>query len=238
MSIIDEKRFLLSNFVKNYCEFFFYDNQVALTQEGRDFLIILVFLDTLIDIFEPKIKKEDLQETMSLLRQTVSSYIKDKKEHETIIKNESKFNISCNDDIGIRQNELIKIFKTTEEHLKEFLEAYSFTFSYYNAPIETLLVEFNNYLSHILKAVNGKEIESNISRANAHLHRGTLDAYKNIIKSKFKNISLNTNDKNEKMLLKELFELRLKEIEGIGFTEDEKIDITNEYKAFAWELKK
>jgi len=91
--------------------------------------------------------------------------------------------------------------------------------------LKQALMEFNNAISHIVRAdyKQENEEEKNIIRAINHLERGTLDYYKSIIKEFYflDNISV----KNEKILQ----HIRCREFNSIGNT---KIDIIKFYEEF------
>jgi len=94
---------------------------------------------------------------------------------------------------------------------------------------KVLLIEINNFFSHILSYCNNTAQENNnIKRAIAHLYRGSLDGYKEIIK--VHNIIVCASDG----LKQSFFEIRAKEGSLIGEKKEEnKCSIIEGYKNIA-----
>jgi len=92
-------------------------------------------------------------------------------------------------------------------------------------------IEFYNALSHLYIAYSNEketDIHSNINKALSHIHRGTLDYYKKLIKF----VDLDTADQEK------LVDLRKKEFLSIGINtnDDTKINIIENYAKFVFTL--
>lgn len=100
-----------------------------------------------------------------------------------------------------------------------------------NPMLKQALMEFFNAISHLLKVICRKEMESNLNSFNIHLYRGTLDYYKAIIKdiSFLHNLTFNETEK--------LKNLREYEYTRIGNATDRR-EITKRYEEFAFSLLK
>ena len=85
------------------------------------------------------------------------------------------------------------------------------------------LIEFNNALSHIFNALTKREPENNFQRAISHLHRGTLDILKTIIKDLILLDKINPT---------EIKALRKNEYLKIGNEEIKRTDIIKNYSDF------
>lgn len=123
----------------------------------------------------------------------------------------------------------------------------------YEGLIEELLVEFNNYISHIIMAVSSTRItrrqskktikkdinqqkkyiannhiyNKNISRAKGHLFRGAVDAYKKIILN-YKELILN----EENSLYDDFLTLRISEMIKIGIHGEKATKTVEKYRKF------
>lgn len=221
-------------FFRAYCNFFETDARWSLLKEcGRDLDILfqfqncshLIVLGANEDLIRPLIAD---------IRLSVNAY-----KNKCITP--KRINCDC---FHSKLDELGKFLRSTD--IREFHEAYSFYCKYPLkkkglVPVDTLLVEFNNSLSHILSAIrnmaNRPEIFiSNKDRAAAHLHRASLDAYKEAIKLKSADILAN------KGFLKEYLTIREEEMALIGHKEVEahlqknKQYIRSQYAKFALKL--
>ncbi|MEA1956295.1 MAG: hypothetical protein U9N02_07370 [Campylobacterota bacterium] len=119
-----------------------------------------------------------------------------------------------------------------ESPLNDFHEAVAdFNQLYKNKLFKQGLIEFNNALSHLFAGFCSSEtsFKKNISKACTHLHRGSLDYYKTLIKNKE---SL-THLQKEKLI-----DIRKLEMDSVGLeiTNNDKDEILIEYRDFARKL--
>lgn len=231
--------YLIIKFFKIYCKFWHADLENALL-DGRSFIIIDLFRINLGLLISKNIDITKIKESLNKLEAAINEYSKG---IEISILNCEKDIQWANKIDSINNPELIDYFT-------QFLQSYDLAYKVINTgeeelsnrKIQDLLVEFNNALAHFIVicknngefAGKDKFLESNISRAISHLHRGILDSYKEIIHL---NASLITRRDDTKHALLENETLRnyynstrTLEASGIGVSENNKKSILTKYK--------
>ena len=218
---MDKDKFLVRYF-KAYQKFSFYENQLALI-EGRNYLLIYAFFDTLVDIKSSyNVNSGDIARSLTLLENGVNDFILCSKQKYCFIIDEygkSKYN----------ENDIINKFNEKASKLfDEFVIAYTNITKHKNTNIiEEPLIEFNNFLAHFLNHIKDEKC----SVGESHLFRRCLDIYKDIILDN-RLILLSNSDITNKFL-----KLRIKEAKRVGkVLNDSYIDILNNYKEIAVEF--
>jgi len=207
----DTRGELYVQYLQIYCNFFVKDNLYSLL-DGRSYKDILLFLDVLETLFDDDYSIKELEESIYELSENIELYTNEIKE------NISTQRIYCSEfsNKSITLPMVSSVFQTMEyrQVLFDFFVAYNFASKIYNSDmLDAPLIEFNNYLSHILRYVLDDEKKENLSRANGHLYRSVLDIYKGYIVSNDRIIIDNDELKND------LVELRIKEMNLIGKNE-------------------
>ncbi|MEA3353027.1 MAG: hypothetical protein U9Q33_04320 [Campylobacterota bacterium] len=220
-------------FFESYCDFYFVENQVALI-DGRANEIVLLYLKELEKIlFQHSISNLDNVKSASNI------YVEECK----IDYGTHGYGTNCIFPDTVTDQNIIRAFEDNDDELQTFFrlffDAYELlSLAFTDDTHEILLVEFNNTLAHLLialsKPTNGN-FDKNISRAKAHLFRGSLDAYKEIIA-----YEVYRDDREnyyiDPEIKKRLFTLRLEEITGVGASVSGKESIIEEYARIANEL--
>jgi hypothetical protein len=231
---------LITKYFKNYCIFFNTDLESAIL-DGRNFIIIDIFRISLSYIISNDIKAKDISDLVKDLQMMV----KDEVDIYSLI------NITKCDFYSVIT--IREVFVKSLSYFKDYFLAYDLLYDVFIAeggdefePLEDrkfqdILVEFNNALSHLLTSFthdkNSLVVEANIDKANTHLYRGTLDAYKEIISKNSMVIENNQHKKIENKTFKKFYiELRELEANNIGKTENEKRVLVKHYRALAWAL--
>ena len=133
----------------------------------------------------------------------------------------------------IRLNFEDKIFKediinipTIQQSVDEFFEAISIFRKQNDHYLKQGVIEFHNFLAHLLVAFAGetKSTDNNHKKAINHLYRGTIDCYKSIIKN---------NCDEYCPFQKEIIEIREQEIKNLGIeatSTEAKYQLVKSYK--------
>ena len=218
---MDKDKFLVRYF-KAYQKFSFYENQLALI-EGRNYLLIYAFFDTLVDIKSSyNVDSGDIAKSLTLLENGVNDFILcSKQKYRFIIDKYEKSEYNENDIINKFNEKASKLFD-------EFVIAYTNITKHKNTNIiEEPLIEFNNFLAHFLNHIKDEKC----SVGESHLFRGCLDIYKDIILDN-RLILLSNSD-----IINKFLELRIEEAKRVGkVLNDSYIDILNNYKEIAVEF--
>ena len=236
---MDKDKFLVRYF-KAYQKFSFYENQLALI-EGRNYLLIYAFFDTLVDIKSSyNVDSGDIAKSLTLLENGVNDFILcSKQKYRFIIDEYEKSKYNENDIINkynendiinkFNENDIINKFNEKASKLfDEFVIAYTNITKHKNTNIiEEPLIEFNNFLAHFLNHIKDEKC----SVGESHLFRGCLDIYKDIILDN-RLILLSNID-----IINKFLKLRIEEAKRVGkVLNDSYIDILNNYKEIAVEF--
>lgn len=214
---------LIYRVFKDYCRFFYYENQVALL-EGRNYETIYAFYDTLSTLRAKESNLNDWMAKVNVLTEIVTSFIGCSKITYPFLLSDDEN--CCNfDKKDITYEKVVDFFNTTSSYMfEEYYISYSLVSNYKESEIiEELLIEFNNYMSHFVKYITNQDVSSGIS----HLYRAYLDGYKDII---LENIIILLSDIK---MRDEFISLRVKECSKIGIKEQDKVEILNIYKEIA-----
>ena len=219
----DTRENLLKRVFKDYCRFFYYENQLALF-EGRNFEVIYTFYDTLSTLRSQDTTLKDWMEKVNTLTKIVNNFISCSNSiYPFLLQDENCCdlgNISyCN--ISTQFNDSVS------DYFDRFYITYSLVMRYKEAfIIEELLIEFNNYMSHFVKYI----VDDSISSGVSHLYRACLDGYKDIILEN--NIAL----LSDTILRDGFIKLRVDECSKIGIKEDKKLSILEEYHQISTDI--
>ena len=214
---------LYKSFFGQYCRFLSKDIVVALDKNvGRNTKVINTFFDIFFIINKKDAKKESKTKAINLLKIQIDEYLK---EGNTKLYSQVDRNLGC--DI---MNTITSLggLQNLQTPLNEFNEAFAlYKKAFPDLIFKQSMIEFNNALSHLFIGftTSPTAFEKNIDKATTHLHRGTLDFYKTIIKDK-------GFDENG---IDELVKIRVDELRTIGLktTTDDKDDIVQRYRAIA-----
>ena len=215
-----DKNYLLLTSFHLYSSFFENENKVSLL-DRRDFKNIYYFKELFREILDEKYEQDKIIKLQQAIRRSVKIDYYDhlKKSFGSTIISEiksQKLLEAYSADEKIR-NSVIDLFNDAEHSLSNFFKSYSILSNTISQIyLEELLIEFHNYLSHCVQAIINKEsFNTNIQRANAHLHRAVLDAFKVIIHSNRNIIRENVD------LLEEFNTIRGIELGLIGILEND-----------------
>lgn len=235
MALSLNQAFSLIKLFKSYCNFYYVENQVALI-DGRNYDIIFLIMKEL-----ERITTNSADSKLDQVITLIDTYIEETiAEYGTHAYGED----SCQFSNSIFPGKIKTIFEDHDlvKYFKAYYDAYELLFLYNDMQehkFEVLLVEFNSALSHLLLALsyepNDNVYTQNITRAKSHIYRACLDAYKEIIVNEV------YRGNNEVYSIphdikRDLFILRLKEIKKVGYSENNKLDMVNEYYNIAYKL--
>ena len=214
---------LYKGFFGQYCRFLSKDIVVALDKNvGRNTKVINTFFDIFFIINKKDAAQESKIKAINLLKIQIDEYLKDgnRKLYLQVDQKLGCGTINAQTTLGGLQN--------LQTPLNEFNEALALYKNAFPGRIfKQSMIEFNNALSHLFVGftTSPTTFEININKASTHLHRGTLDFYKTIIKDK----GLDESS------IDELVEVRVDELRTIGLktTTDDKDNIVKRYRAVA-----
>lgn len=212
----DTRENLLKRVFKDYCRFFYYENQLALF-EGRNFEVIYAFYDTLSTLRSKNTTSKDWMEKVNTLTNIVNDFVNCSNSiYPFLLQDENCCDLG---DISY-SNISTKFNDNVSDYFDKFYITYSLVMRYKEAfIIEELLIEFNNYMSHFVKYI----VDDSISSGVSHLYRACLDGYKDIILEN--NIPL----LSDTTLRDRFINLRVAECSRIGINENDKLSILEEY---------
>jgi len=205
-----------------YYFFYFSENQIALT-ESRDFASIYIYQENIMKIFSLEFNDTITNSDITKAVNNVGKkYLKDIKTRHEIH--------TCNDRnlYEVKAEDVDKIWNELYPALEKYFDSYELLQQYTGQYLlKAMLIEFNNFLSHVVLAMNNVSKVKNIESALGHLHRATLDGYKDIIVEENKLNNLSGREKQ-----RSLFDLRLKEIHKVGCSSLDRKTIIKKYKKF------
>jgi regulator of sigma D len=216
-----------SEFFTQYCRFISKDLLATFDKRlGRNTKMIYAFYKVFFAINKKGAPKTTIAEALSLLSTQVDNYLSD---GDTSIYSEMNTNLDCANKLYVKS---LSYLGHLMSPLNDFNEAISdFNKLHEQELFKQGLIEFNNALAHLFVGFCTSEtnFEKNISKACTHLHRGSLDYYKTLIKNKE---SLTYKQK------KELINIRNLEMKSIGLevTNSDKDNILIEYRNLARQL--
>lgn len=216
---------LVKKFFKIYCKFFKADVYVSLLY-GREYKTIYAFMKVYNDsVLDTNISGADSHEKLDELSDIVDEYIDNIKTNFSFFdEKEDYFDCECNfDNLGFER--LYAFMSNTTDIYEAFAKSYNQLSKYEDATmLHGLLIEYNNFLSHVIKYFCNENDSSNLDRATAHLYRGAIDGYKEIIDDEKLLILPNG------VLFSEFIEIRNDEVNLIGKkTSNDKIIIIDKY---------
>lgn len=213
---------LVACIAKIYCRYYRLENAIAYI-DGRNYRLVLAFLKILVHTLDAQSESEfdqvkskicDLDSAVTLFHQeSEASYPK-------IVQMLSN---TCDQEQCERINLVpFESFKDHYFHIARFHEAYVFCQHYFAAEIlDAMLIEFNNYLSHLVAMLLGDR-----DGGLGHLSRGALDGYKEILAENMPKITLNDE------LLKLYIKIRCLESSTIGkkISDSDRKEIVQNYR--------
>ena len=187
---------------------------------------ICKWLKTFFIINDKSFHSKDKDAAIAHLTVAIDSYLTD---GDTSIYSEMYLALNCSGKIFSKS---LSYLGHLQSPLNDFNEAVAdFTELHKNTLFKQGLIEFNNALSHLFAGFSSSDtnFEKNISKACTHLHRGSLDYYKTLIKNKE---SLTHSQKQELIRIREM------EIKSIGLevSNNNKDEILDEYRKLARKL--
>lgn len=238
---INLREFYLSYFFQTYCEFFNVENQISLI-DGRAYTHIYSFMMLFNDIMtSPKYdniqinlaNKDAIDEELDKLDLMAIEHLRSAiSEYTTSILYTHKYLKQEVLNSAISCDLITEIINESGQYFIDFASSYNKVFEETGSIyIIDMLIEFNNFLSHILKMlISCDKDDPNKKRGISHLHRGALDGYKYLIHKNAKNPNFITT------LKEEFVNLRIKEMNGIGKIEKSKIKLVEDYSEFVSKL--
>ena len=204
---------LLGRFFKEYCKFFYYENQVALF-EGRNYKLIYAFYSTLSTLRAKESTSKQWMGKLNGLSELVDDFIVCSKSMYPFLKKDTN---CCEFTKDIKFDLIVDLFnKKTSDMFDEFYKAYTVVTIYKNVNIiNEMLIEFNNYLSHFVKYID----DQTLATGTSHLYRGCLDGYKDIL------LENNILILSDTILRDRFIDLRIQECSTVGTKETDKLDI-------------
>ncbi|OHE10582.1 MAG: hypothetical protein A2513_06910 [Sulfurimonas sp. RIFOXYD12_FULL_33_39] len=180
---------LYNKFLEIYSKFYTYDLKYSLLI-GREYELIYNFLIVYNSSILSEKSMSDSFEDLNKLEELVNDYIdklknifEDEDEGQEFVKVDT-----------IRISNILKDSECVWEHMfKSYNFLTKFTQCNYH---KVLLIEINNFFSHILATSQDKDTQdtkSNIKRGVAHLYRAALDGCKEIIKTSSNIICANSS---------------------------------------------
>lgn len=213
-----------SQFFTQYCRFISKDLIATFDKRlGRNTKVVNSFYRVFYVINKKDVHSKHKEKALSILTIQIDNYLSD---GDTSIYSEMYTSLDC----------INKSFITSLTYLghlsiplNDFNEAVSdFNKLHSGQLFKQGLIEFNNALAHLFAGFCASEtsFEKNVSKACTHLHRGSLDYYKTLIKNKE---SLTLPQKRE------LIRIRGLEMKSIGLevTNTDKDEILVEYRKLA-----
>lgn len=216
-----------SQFFTQYCRFISKDLIATFDKRlGRNTKIINSFFRVFYVINKKDLHSKHKEKALSILTIQIDNYLSD---GDTSIYGEMYATLDCAQKLYVKS---LNYLGHLTAPLNDFYEAFSdFNKLHSGQLFKQGLIEFNNALSHLFAGLCASEtsFEKNVLKASTHLHRGSLDYYKTLIKNKE---SLTYAQK------KELIRIRNLEMKSIGLevTNRDKDDILAEYRALARQL--
>ena len=197
---------LLKSYLKSYCIFSFYENQVAL-KEGRNYNTILIFVNILIDMKTKDKDFEYIRESIYDLNELIEEFIAQcNKRYDFLSPIEKDV---CSHIEDYKRDDIRKLFNDKIGVLfEEFTVAHSKAIENKDCIfIEEILIEFNNFLSHFNSFIKDNKLNPGLG----HIYRACLDGHKDIIIQHVSQASFSDHD-----ILKQLSKLRIDEQEKLG----------------------
>lgn len=196
--------FYYNKFLNIYNKFYFYDLKYSLLL-GREYELIYNFLVVYnSSILGDRAKKETLED-LTILEELVDGYITKLK---TVFEDEEEIQ----DVVRIDVSDIYSILIESDCVWDNMAKSYSLLTKSTDCMLhKVLLIEINNFFSHILAASHDKkDTRANIKRGTAHLYRAALDGCKEIIKTNSNIICANSS------LKKDFLKLRIEEGSYLG----------------------
>jgi len=218
-----------ADFFTQYCRFISKDLLATFDKRlGRNTKVINTFYKVFFIITKKDVDNSHKDQAIRALTEQIDSYMTD---GDTSIYAEMYDALGCTNKQHING---ISYFGHLFRPLNDFNEAVSdYNKLYENHIFKQGLIEFNNALSHLFAGFFASEtnFEKNVKKACTHLHRGSLDYYKTIIKDKE---SLTHQQKQELIKIRDL------EIQSIGLevNNTNKDEILIAYRDLARDLHK
>jgi regulator of sigma D len=216
-----------SEFFIQYCRFISKDLLATFDKRlGRNTKVIYTFYKVFYVINKKDADRTKPQEALMILATQVDNYLSD---GDTSIYSEMYNSLNCVNKNFVKS---LGYLNHLSNPLNDFNEAVSdFNKIHKNELFKQGMIEFNNALAHLFVGFSTSEtnFEKNISKACTHLHRGSLDYYKTLIKNKE---SLTYKQKSE------LIRIRGLEMKSIGLevSNHDKDTILIEYRKLARQL--
>lgn len=211
-----------------YSHFFENENKVSLL-DRRDFKKIYVFKELFKFILDSNFDQTKVTKLTILTRKIVKidyyDYLRSNFNNNIISQHKSDAILAMYNHSEENRDKVINLFNNSIESLSNFFLSYSMLSKLKNETyLEELLIEFHNYLSHLVQAiVDPNSYKINLQRANAHLHRAVLDAFKVIIHQ------MRSYIKADQDLLNSFYLVRERELNLIGILESEKKEDYSKY---------
>ncbi len=170
--------------MRQYCRFLSKDLIASLDGKlGRSEKVIYEILRIYFVITSKKYDVNTRKKIIVHMETVVNGYLSD---GDTLTYTKLFQKLDCNNKEG---NIFVASIMYTKinENLEQFMQSsVKYKKHFPNEPyFKQSMIEFNNALSHLYNFYcNSVEFEANASRANTHLHRGTLDFYKTLIRDK------------------------------------------------------
>jgi len=156
-------------FFKIYTNYLDYVLYVSLTKKGINEKTHIY----LMKVFVILISKENISNKkiiLNKLKQIQNKYF-----------NVKYLNLDLQDKLSYE--EIVNIYQI-QNSVEEFFYAISIFKKHNNKYLKQGIIEFHNFLAHLLVAFTGQNRDTNYKKAINHLYRGTIDCYKSIIKNK------------------------------------------------------
>ncbi len=218
---------LYSSFFIQYCRFASKDLIATFDKRfGRNTRVINTFFKVFFIINKKDVSYKRKEEALEQLAKVVDSYLSD---GDVPTYEAMYISLNCNSKDYLKSLQSMQSMQTALENF--YISVADFNIINKNKLFKQGLIEFNNALAHLFKGFCTSEtnLELNISKACTHLHRGSLDYYKTLIKNKE---SLTPKQKET------LIKIRVYEIDSIGLNvvNVDKDTLLIKYRNFVREL--
>lgn len=214
-------------FFLQYCRFSSKDLIATFDKRlGRNTKVINTFYKIFFLINSKKFSHKEKQDALGALAIQVNNYLTD---GDVTIYSEMYKALACEKRDSLRKLISLKNLQTSLDNFNEAMSDFNKLHS--NVLFKQGLIEFNNAVSHLFKGFYSSEtnFEKNIIKACTHLHRGSLDYYKTLIKNK------ESLTHPQKIALVELRSLEMESV-GLEVANSDKDEILIKYRHFARSL--
>jgi hypothetical protein len=190
---------------------------ISLTKKGLNIHSHIFFMKSFVILTDKNSDNVKIKKILELLRDLLkkNSY------------NQKFVSLNLRDKLSIDH---ISSLVTIQDSVEKFFYAIELYKKIHKKYLKQGIIEFHNFLAHLLVSFSGQNIDHNKIKAINHLYRGTIDSYKSIIKTICdENCSL----KND------LTEIRRKEIQNLGIeatSSNKKYDLVDDYRKFVEQL--